>query len=32
MISLMQRIEELEARVQEIEHDKVDSGPLSPCR
>ena len=32
MISLMQRIEELEARVREMEHDKADREPLSPCR
>ena len=32
MISLMQRIEELEARVREIEHEKTAPEPLSPCR
>ena len=32
MISLMQRIEELEARVRTMEHDKADREPLSPCR
>ena len=30
MISLMQRIEELEARVREIEHDHADREPLCP--
>jgi len=32
MISLMQRIEELEARVLEIEHDHADRAPLCPPR
>ena len=32
MISLMQRIEELEARVREIEHDHADQEPLCPSR
>jgi BMFP domain-containing protein YqiC len=32
MISLMQRIEELEARVREIEHDHADQEPLRPSR
>ena len=32
MISMLQRIEELEARVREIERDAVDSEPLSPTR
>ena len=32
MISLMQRIEELEARVREMEHDKTAPEPLAPCR
>ena len=32
MISLMQRIEELEARVREIEHDHADQEPLCPPR
>jgi serine O-acetyltransferase len=32
MISLMQRIEELEARVREIEHDHADREPLCPPR
>jgi serine O-acetyltransferase len=32
MISLMQRIEELEARVREIEHDHADQEPVCPSR
>ena len=32
MISMMQRIEELEARVREIERETADSEPLSPTR
>jgi hypothetical protein len=32
MISLMQRIEELEARVREIEHNHAGQEPLCPSR
>jgi hypothetical protein len=32
MISLMQRIEELEGRVREIEHDHAGRDPLCPPR